>query len=58
MDEIDKQLREALAENGAFDPEKAAALKKTIIADFDSKMRKVERYVWLYLIIFLIFKMY
>ena len=54
MNEMDKQLKEALAENGNFDPEKADALKKTIVADFGAKMRKIERYAWGYLTVCLI----
>jgi hypothetical protein len=55
-------LTEALAQNGAYDPEKAEELRTRMVATFEAKMRKVERYLWVYLclccwlVVFILFK--
>ena len=49
MSENDNELKQALAENGEFDPDRAATIKKQTVADFDAKLRKVERIMWIYL---------
>ncbi|MBN2296553.1 MAG: hypothetical protein JXM70_29260 [Pirellulales bacterium] len=58
MNELDKQLKEALAENGDYDPEKTAALKQSIVADFGGKIRWLERCLWAYLIICVIIALF
>jgi hypothetical protein len=50
--EPDDPLRKALAENGSFDPEKAGGLKTKAVGAFNSRMRKVERYSWCFLALF------
>ena len=42
-------LREALAQNGAYDPEQAEQLRNKTVGTFKAKMRKVERYLWVYI---------
>ncbi len=42
-------LKKALAENGAFDAEKAKETKQAALGAFETKLRKVERYVFFYL---------
>ncbi len=42
-------LKKALAENGAFDAEKAKETKRTALGVFQTKLRKVERYAFFYL---------
>ncbi len=42
-------LKKALSENGAFDAEKAKETKQTALGAFETKMRKVERYLFFYL---------
>ena len=42
-------LTEAFAKNGAYDPEKAEELRTKLVGTFEAKMRKVERYLWVYM---------
>ncbi|HUT90821.1 MAG TPA: DUF6768 family protein [Thermoguttaceae bacterium] len=49
MTEFDDGLAEALGQNGSFDPGKAEELKQNALAAFDAKMKKVERYLRVYL---------
>jgi hypothetical protein len=49
MSPLDDNLAQALGENGSFDPHKAAELKKQVLGTFEAKMRKVERYLWIYM---------
>jgi hypothetical protein len=42
-------LTEALAQNGAYDHEKAEELRTKMVGTFEAKMRKVERYLWVYM---------
>jgi len=52
MSERDDSLREALSDNGAFDPGKAKESREKVVSTFEAKMRKVERYLWVYLCLF------
>ena len=56
MSEPDKKLKEAdlkraLAENGTLDPEKGERQKKKAVDVFSARMRRVERLVWVWLIL-------
>ena len=51
MSEPDNELKRALAENGTLDPEKGEKLKKKAVDVFSARMRKVERLVWIWLIL-------
>ncbi len=51
MSEPDKNLKKALAENGAFDPQRGDEQKKKTVDVFSARMRKVERLVWIWLIL-------
>lgn len=42
-------LTEALGQNGAYDPEKAEELRKKMVGTFKAKIRKAERYLWVYM---------
>jgi len=42
-------LEKALAENGTFDPAKAKELKQKLVGRFTAGVRKVERYLWVYM---------
>ena len=42
-------LTEALTRNGAYDPEKAEELRTKMVGTFEASMRKVERYLWVYM---------
>ena len=42
-------LTEALAQDGAYDPEKAEELRKKMVGAFEAKVRKAERYYWVYM---------
>lgn len=41
-------LTEALAQNGAYDPEKAEELRTKMVGTFKAAMKKAERYLWGY----------
>jgi len=45
-------LTKALARNGTHDSERAEELKAKMVGTFEAKMRKVERYLWVYMCIF------
>ncbi len=49
MSESDDNLAGALRENGAFDPAKAGELKTKAVGTFEARMRKVERYLFVYM---------
>ena len=51
MSENDNELKQALAENGTFDPDRAATVKQQIIAKFGAMLRWVERIMWVYLMV-------
>jgi hypothetical protein len=42
-------LTKALAQNGAYDSEKAEELRTKMVGAFEAKMRKVKRYLWAYM---------
>ena len=50
MSDREDMLKNALAENGDFDPDKADLLKKEFSADFVGKLRAAERLVWFYML--------
>jgi hypothetical protein len=48
--EFDDNLHDALAQNGTFDPGKAAASRRDAVEAFGRAMKKVERITWKYVI--------
>ena len=42
-------LTRAMAENGAYDPEKAEEMRTKMVGTFEAAVRKVERYLWIYM---------
>ena len=42
-------LTKALAKNGAYDLEKAEEMREKMVGTFEAKLRKVERFLWVYL---------
>jgi hypothetical protein len=42
-------LTQALAQNGAYNPAKAEELRKQMVGAFEAKVRKAERYLWVYM---------
>jgi hypothetical protein len=50
MNEFDNELKRSLANNGPFDPEKARGMKKEIASQFNARLAKVERYLYIWLI--------
>jgi hypothetical protein len=49
MTERDDTLADALRQNGAFDPDKTEEVRRKALGAFEAKMRKVERYLWIYM---------
>jgi len=48
--DLERTIHEALAGNGAFDPQRATLLRRGVVADFGRRLRKVERIAWAYVI--------
>lgn len=49
MSEPDDNLADALGQNGAFDPDRAKQLREKAVGTFQAKMRRAERYLWVYM---------
>ncbi|NQT16306.1 MAG: hypothetical protein HQ582_26350 [Planctomycetes bacterium] len=49
MNEPESELKKALAENGVFDPGRARESREKVVSTFKAAMRKVERYLWVYM---------
>jgi len=55
MRDIDKEITEALSENGDFNGEKADAVRAASVAHYDRAQRKAERYTLVSLLVCLVF---
>ena len=51
MDDLDKELKGAFAQNGNFDHERAEREKRRACAGFHKRLAKVERWTWIWHII-------
>ncbi|HEY4760598.1 MAG TPA: DUF6768 family protein [Thermoguttaceae bacterium] len=51
MNEHIEPLKDALAQNGSFDPEKAKKVTAEVVSGFHARLQKTERLMWIYLIL-------
>jgi len=49
MNDFDKNMKAALAEDGAFDPSRAQAAQEEVFRDYAQKLKRSERVTWLLL---------
>jgi hypothetical protein len=50
MNEPENELAKASAENGTFDPRKAKQIAAAAVSQFQTRLKKVERIAWIYLV--------
>ncbi len=51
MSELNNEVKKSLGENGPFDPARGRKQRKELAAMFSAKLRMVERFMWIHLVI-------